>query len=104
MDKYYLQSQIRSTRNAYLYFFCLGAHYLYLGKLVTQFIFWMTLGGFGMWAIFDLFTLSEKVKNHNNKILQEIDLINQQEGFTQEPRNVELLTSLNIKEIDPPQD
>jgi hypothetical protein len=102
MDKYYLKSQIKSTRSAYLYFCCVGAHYLYLGKLVTQFIFWMTLGGFGIWAVFDLFTLSEKGKNHNNKILQEIDLINQQEGFTQEPRNVALLKNLNIKEIDAP--
>jgi len=43
----------------------LGAHYAYLGKWVTQIFYWLTLGGFGIWAIIDLFTLSGKVEQYN---------------------------------------
>ena len=68
MDKNYLQSKLKSTGKAYLYFFFFGAHYLYFGKLFFQILFWITLGGFGMWLLFDLFTLSTKVKIYNGRI------------------------------------
>ena len=66
MNKYHLQSQIKSVETAYLFFFFLfGTHYAYLGKWGIQFLYWITLGGLGIWALIDFFTISEKVERHN---------------------------------------
>ena len=102
MDKNYLQSKLKSTGKAYLYFFFFGAHYLYFGKLFFQILFWMTLGGFGMWLLFDLFTLSTKVKIYNDGIYKKIEELEQQDRFVHEPRNVELLKSLNLDDMKEP--
>ena len=102
MDKNYLQSKLKSTGKAYLYFFFFGAHYLYFGKLFFQILFWMTLGGFGMWLLFDLFTLSTKVKIYNDRIYKKIEELEQQDRFVHEPRNVELLKSLNLDDMKEP--
>ncbi len=67
------QSQIKSTRTAYLlFFFLFGTHYAYLGKWEIQFLYWFTLGGFGIWTLIDLFTISGKVERHNEVIFQQI--------------------------------
>lgn len=50
---------------AYLYWLCLGCHYLYLEKRRSQIIFWLTLGGCGIWWIIDLFRLPGMVKDYN---------------------------------------
>ena len=102
MDKNYLQSKLKSTGKAYLYFFFFGAHYLYFGKLIFQLLFWMTLGGFGMWLLFDLFTLSTKVKIYNDGIYKKIEELEQEDRFVHEPRNVELLKSLNLDDMKQP--
>ena len=102
MDKNYLQSKLKSTGKAYLYFFFFGAHYLYFGKLFFQILFWVTLGGFGMWLLFDLFTLSTKVKIYNDRIHKKIEELEQQDRFIHEPRNVELLKSMNLDDMKEP--
>ena len=102
MDKNYLQSKLKSTGKAYLYFFFFGAHYLYFGKLIFQILFWITLGGFGMWLLFDLFTLSTKVKIYNDRIHKKIEELEQQDRFVHEPRNVELLKSMNLDDMKEP--
>ncbi len=102
MDKNYLQSKLKSTGKAYLYFFFFGAHYLYFGKLFFQILFWITLGGFGMWLLFDLFTLSTKVKIYNDRIHKKIEELEQQDRFIHEPRNVELLKSMNLDDMKEP--
>ena len=102
MDKNYLQSKLKSTGKAYLYFFFFCAYYLYFGKLFFQILFWMTLGGFGMWFLFDLFTLSTKVKIYNDTIYKKIEELEQEDRFVHEPRNVELLKSLNLDDMKQP--
>jgi len=102
MEKAHLQSKLKSTGKAYVYFCCFGAHYLYLGKTVIQLFFWITLGGFGIWALFDLFTLSAKVNTHNHRIFQKLEELKQQDRFMQEPRNVEILKRLNSKAMKNP--
>ena len=62
----------------------------------------MTLGGFGIWFLFDLFTLSAKVKIYNDRIFQKIEELEQQDRFVHEPRNVELLKSLNLDDMKEP--
>lgn len=68
-----LQSKLKSTGTAYLFFLLLGAHYAYLGKWGLQILFWVTFGGAGIWWIIDLFTISGKVEKYNMPILHEID-------------------------------
>ena len=101
-DKNYLQSKFKSTGKAYVYFFFFGAHYVYLGKMIIQLLFWITLGGIGIWLLFDLFTLSAKVKVYNDRILKKIEELEQQDRFIQEPRNVEILTSMNLDDMKQP--
>lgn len=95
MEKAYLQSKLKSTGKAYVYFCCFGSHYLYLGKIIIQLFFWITLGGFGIWALYDLFTLSGKVNTSNDRILIKLEELKQQDRVIQEPRNVEILKRLN---------
>lgn len=72
MNSHLLQSQLKSTGTAYLFFFLLGAHYIYLGQIGKQLLFWITFGGIGIWALIDLFTLGSKVDNANAPILKKI--------------------------------
>ena len=79
MNKHVLQSQVKSVGTAYLFFFFLGAHYAYLGKWGLQILFWFTIGGLGIWALIDLFTISSKVETHNSFLFQQIEKIEKRE-------------------------
>ena len=70
--------------------------------MIIQLLFWITLGGIGIWLLFDLFTLSAKVKVYNDRILKKIEELEQQDRFIQQPRNVELLTSMNLDDMKQP--
>lgn len=58
----------KSTGVAYLLWFFLGWHYAYLGRWGVQFLYWITLGGLGIWALVDLFRLGWVVGNRNRDI------------------------------------
>lgn len=73
MNKYYLQTQLKQTSTAYLFWFFLGAHYAYLNRWGLQILYWLTLGGLGIWALVDLFTMSDKVARHNAPIFRELE-------------------------------
>ena len=79
MEKYKLQSKIKTKGTAYLYWLCLGGHYLYFRKYFTQILYWLTLGGCGVWAFIDFFTMGSKVNKYNAKIYQRIDEIEKRE-------------------------
>lgn len=79
MNKFELQGKIKSVGIAYLLWFVLGAHYAYLGKWGVQFLYWITLGGVGIWALIDLFTMSKKVSNINAPLLEQIELLEKNE-------------------------
>jgi len=51
-----------------IYCFLLGAHYAYLNKWGTQILFWITAGGFGIWALIDLFSIGSKVDTYNTNV------------------------------------
>jgi len=78
-NKYYLQSLIKKTSTAHI-LWIVGLHYLYLGKGGLQILYWITFGGFGVWAIVDIFTMSSKVDNVNNPIFQDLKLIDHQQS------------------------
>ena len=86
-----MQSQIKSSGTAYLLWFFFGFHYAYLGRWGLQILYWITFGGFFIWAIIDLFTLSSRVANHNALIFQEIERIEKSERDAEHARNLEMI-------------
>ena len=57
-----------SRTNMWLAFLFLGWSYGSLGSTGKQLLFYMTLGGFGVWSFYVLFTLNSKIKAHNTKL------------------------------------
>jgi len=57
-----------------LLFLFLGWSYGSLGKIGTQILFYLTLGGLGLWALIRLFTLNSAIKDYNRKIAAEVGL------------------------------
>lgn len=76
--KYYLMSKMKSSGIAYLCWFFFGVHYAYLGKWGWQILYWITLGGFGVWAFLDLFLIPSKVDNYNRKISHQLAMLEKQ--------------------------
>lgn len=91
MNKHYLQSKVKSTGTAYLLWFFLGAHYAYLGKWGIQILYWITLGGIGIWAFIDLFTIPGKVNRRNAKLFQQIEEIEKKERDAEHARNIAMI-------------
>lgn len=55
------------------YLLCLlGWHYLYLGKIGLQFAFFISVGGFLLWLLVDLFRLPGMVARQNEGIAGEL--------------------------------
>jgi TM2 domain-containing membrane protein YozV len=55
----------KNTGLAYLLWFVIGLHYVYLGKVGWQLFYWVTLGGLLIWMIIDLFRIPGMVRNYN---------------------------------------
>lgn len=75
MEKYLLQQKLKTTSNAYLFWFFLGAHYAYLGQWGKQIAYWLTFGGLGIWTIIDAFRMKSLVEKYNRPILYQISKI-----------------------------
>ena len=93
MNKHYLQSRVKSTGTAYLFWFLLGAHYAYLGKWGVQILYWLTFGGIGIWALIDLFTMSGKVNKYNADIFWQIDAIEKKDKDDEHARNMAMMAA-----------
>ncbi len=91
MNKYELQSKIKSTGTAILFWLLLGAHFAYLGKWGLQIIFWITLGGLGIWYLIELFLISGRVAKYNAAIFQQIDQIERKEKADELIKNLEMI-------------
>lgn len=57
----------KSLGIAYL-FFIIYMHYGYLRKWEFQVVFLLTLGGFGIWVLIDLFRIPSLVKDYNKDV------------------------------------
>jgi len=55
----------RSLGVAYLLWLFLGWHYAYVGRWGIQFLYWLTLAGFFVWALIDLFRMPSIVRTYN---------------------------------------
>ena len=91
MNKHYLLSKMKSTGTAYLCLFFGGFHYAYLGNWGLQFLFWLTLGGFGLWWFIDLFHMPTKVNNYNMIITSKIESIEKKESEENHARNLAMM-------------
>lgn len=50
---------------SYILWIVLGLHYLYNRKVGLQVFYWLTAGGFGLWALADLFRMPSIVRGAN---------------------------------------
>lgn len=65
------QAREKDTGLAYLFWFVFGVHYFYLNKPIVNIIYWLTLGGLGIWIIIDLFRIPGMVRARNKEIIQD---------------------------------
>lgn len=57
--------EYKNTTVAYLLWFFLGMHYLYLRRPGIQLIYWLTAGGLFIWAFIDLFRIPAMIDSYN---------------------------------------
>jgi TM2 domain-containing membrane protein YozV len=69
MEEY--KRRAKSVAGAYLCQF-LGAHYFYLRKSSTAWMFWLTGGGLFCWWFIDLFRIPKMVTDYNRDIATDI--------------------------------
>jgi hypothetical protein len=93
MNKHFLMSKMKSTGTAYLCWFFLGCHYAYLGKWGLQILYWITLGGIGIWVLIDLFHIPSKVNSHNLKISMQIEDIDKKEKAENHAQNMAMMAA-----------
>ena len=62
----------------WILFLFLGWSYGSLGSIGKQILFYITLGGFGIWAIIRLFTLQGAIRHYNKKIAMELGFSNEE--------------------------
>lgn len=65
-------SREKKTSTAYICWFVFGVHYFYLDKPVKNILYWITMGGLGIWAIIDLFRISSMVENYNKRSVKKL--------------------------------
>lgn len=91
MNKFELQSNVKSQGTAYLYFFLLGAHFAYLGRWGLQLLFWFTLFGFGLWGLIELFSIPGRVQKHNARIYHQLEEIEKRERSADLAQNIAMI-------------
>ena len=66
------QRRAKSATTAYVLWFFLGWHYAYLDQWGMQVLYWVSFGGFGIWALVDLFRIGGLVGNANRDIALQV--------------------------------
>jgi hypothetical protein len=64
--------------NIWLLFLFLGWSYGSMDKIGIQILYYVTIGGAGVWTLIRLFTLNGAIKEYNRKIAAQIGLDNQE--------------------------
>ena len=73
----YNQRSVKKS-TVWILFLLLGWSYGSMDKIGTQILFYLTLGGFGIWTLIRLFTLNGAIKEYNKKIAAEVGMDNQE--------------------------
>lgn len=66
----YNKKKLDKTKTWLLFLF-LGWSYGSMNQIGKQILFYLTFGGFGLWAIYVLFTLNKKIRKHNRHLALE---------------------------------
>ena len=73
MDKSIVYGERKANSTTiWLLFLFLGWSYGSLDKVGIQILFYVTLGGVGVWALIRLFTLQGSIRDYNRKIAMEL--------------------------------
>ncbi|MFT5337693.1 MAG: hypothetical protein ACI9YL_001698 [Luteibaculaceae bacterium] len=72
------ESRKANPTTIWLLFLLLGWSYGSLGKVGIQVLYYITMGGLGIWALIRLFTLSGAIKTYNRGIAGQVGLDNQE--------------------------
>ncbi len=69
MDKQFAYNERKANPTlVWLLFLFFGWSYGSLGKIGTQILYYITLGGLGVWALIRLFTLQGAIRDYNREI------------------------------------
>ena len=75
MDKQFAYNERKANPTLiWLLFLFIGWSYGSLDKVGIQILFYVTLGGVGVWALIRLFTLQGSIRDYNRKIAMELGL------------------------------
>lgn len=72
------ESRKANPTTVWLLFLFLGWSYGSLDKVGIQILYYVTLGGLGIWTIVRLFTLNGAIKTYNRKIAGQVGLESQE--------------------------
>jgi len=79
MDKQFTYNERKANPTLiWILFLFLGWSYGSLGSIGKQILFYITVGGFGIWAIIRLFTLQGAIRDYNKKIAMELGFSNEE--------------------------
>lgn len=73
MDRPDLYEKIKPISTVYMYWLLFGVHYAYFGKWSTQVLYWITLGGLGIWAIRDFKRMPEMIVEHRESVFRKME-------------------------------
>src|ERR1700677_1350121 len=69
LNEYY--DKRRKSSVGYLLWFIFGTHYLYVKKAGLWIVYFITGGGFGIWALIDLFRMPSIMRDANEQIARQ---------------------------------
>ncbi len=72
------ESRKANATTIWILFLFLGWSYGSLDKVGIQILFYLTFGGFGIWALIRLFTLQGAIKTYNQRVATLIGMDNQE--------------------------
>ena len=79
MDKQFAYKERKANPTLiWILFIFLGWSDGSLGKIGLQILYYLTIGGLGIWAIIRLFTLQGAIRSYNRKIAMELGFDNQE--------------------------
>lgn len=67
----FLQEYYRKRKNmamAYVLWVLFGLHFAYLNRWGLQVMYWITLGGFGFWALWELVSIPDRIVDYNTDL------------------------------------
>ena len=75
---FFYNNRKANSSTIWILFLFLGWSYGSLDKAGLQVLFYLTFGGFGIWAFVRLFTLNASIKTYNRQLATKIGLTNEE--------------------------